>query len=211
MSTSATPLLTAFARPDHALLAHAQLTLSHLIVRRFSWSGLRTERIALSMLQGVEYFCESPRETGLTLYMDDGTSFTLRLKAARLWLLTLTDAAPQLEQQGAIDPVHFDEPLPAVPAPAASLPSPTPEPLGDGAATAARPLAVLDPIVAPDPALAHEPKEGAPPTTPRDVPEFILGEGWTADRMTRTLNQLSDAETDRRSQALLRSLDWADA
>ncbi|MEM6645666.1 MAG: hypothetical protein AAF730_05400 [Bacteroidota bacterium] len=203
MFTSATPLLTTFARPDHALLAHAQLMPERLTVRHLSWRGVRTEQIDLSTLQGVEYFSESPRETGLTFYLHDGTSLTLRMKAARLWLLTLADAAPQLKHQGAVDPVRFDEPLPEVQpliVPATADDSEAENPLHTDTLRPAQPIEQADAL------------EVAVQPAPRQAgPEFSLGDGWTADRMTHTLHKLSDAETDRRSQALLRSLDWADA
>ncbi|GAB5520259.1 MAG: hypothetical protein RhofKO_25100 [Rhodothermales bacterium] len=207
MFNSAFSLLATFARSDDAMLAHAQLTPQYLTVRLLTWSGLRTEQIDLTTLTGVEYFCESPRETGLTLHVQDGTVLTLHLKAARLWLLTLTDAAPHLEHQGVSDTLPLERVTPVELR--TNLIEETPE-------------------IEPEPVLIEEPTpevESLVIAAPHDCPlnvdmpdepyrvrsEFNLADGWNADRMTRALNQISASETDRRSQALLRVLEWADA
>jgi len=133
---------------------------------------------------------------------------TVRVKPARLWRLTLTDAAPHLEHQGAIDPIHVDEPLPALQQPAEPVPAGVDE-------VAEESLAPTSDVFTSEPHAvglsAEDMAPLAPPIPRRMLPEFNLGDGWTADRMTNTLHKLSDTETDRRSHALLRSLDWADA
>ena len=124
------------------------------------------------------------------------------MKAARLWLLTLTDAAPHLEHQGLADTLPLEQVQPPTVAPAPITKTAEGEAEADVVETVEEPV-VARPVTDMTLDLPDEPY--------RVRPDFNLADGWNADRMTRTLNQLSASETDRRSQALLRTLEWADA